>query len=66
MMTRREQEEKEEARRTSALMGFAVILVLAIAALLLVRSLTAESKLEDCLLAGRHNCAPIDLPLRQP
>jgi hypothetical protein len=31
----------------------------------LVRQLGAESKLEDCLMQGRTNCAPIELPLRQ-
>jgi hypothetical protein len=52
-----------EARRTAALMGFVVILLLAIAGVILVRELRKEAALEDCLMAGRHNCAPIELPL---
>jgi hypothetical protein len=53
-------------RRTSALMGFIVILVLAIAGVVLVRELAKKASLEDCLMAGRRNCAPIEVPLRRP
>jgi hypothetical protein len=56
----------DEARRTAALMGFIVILVLAIAGVVLVRELGKNSRLEDCLMSGRHNCAPIETPPRQP
>jgi hypothetical protein len=56
----------DEARRTAALMGFIVILVLAIAGVVLVRELRDNSRLEDCLMAGRRNCAPIETPLRRP
>jgi hypothetical protein len=56
----------DEARRTAALMGFIVILVLAIAGVVLVRELTENGKLEDCLMSGRRNCAPIEVPLRRP
>ena len=59
-------EHEDSERRTAALMGFIVILVLAIAGVVLVRELGKKSKLEDCLMAGRRNCAPIELPLRQP
>jgi hypothetical protein len=59
-------EQNDEARRTAALMGFIVILLLAIAGVILVRELGKKSKLEDCLMSGRRNCAPIELPLRQP
>ena len=61
-----DEEQEDEARRTGALMGFIVILLLAIAAVVLVRELGKKSKLEDCLMAGRRNCAPIELPLRRP
>ncbi len=59
-------EEEDEARRTAALMGFIVILVLAIAGVVLVRELGENARLEDCLMTGRHNCAPIEAPPRQP
>jgi hypothetical protein len=57
-------EHEDAARRTAALMGFIVILVLAIAGVILVRELRAKSNLEDCLMAGRSNCAPIEVPPR--
>ncbi len=57
--------DKDDAsRRTAALMGFIVILVLAIAGVILVRELDKKSSLEDCLMSGRRNCAPIEVPLR--
>ena len=56
---KRSGDEDEAARRTGALMGFIVILLLAIAAVVLVRELRKKSILEDCLMSGRHNCAPI-------
>ena len=62
-----EEEEREgEARRTAALMGFALILALAVAAILLVRELDKKGKLEDCLMSGRKNCAPIEAPFWTP
>jgi hypothetical protein len=64
-MWRRTIEEEEEARRTGALMGFIVVLVLAIAGVLLVQELGNKSRLEDCLMSGRKNCAPIDAPPRR-
>ena len=66
-MDQREPAERDdEARRTGALMGLIVILLLAIAGIVLVRELDKKSNLEDCLMSGRRNCAPIELPLRQP
>jgi hypothetical protein len=59
-------EHPDAVRRTAALMGFIVILMLAIAGVVLVRELAKNAKLEDCLMAGRRNCAPIEVPLRQP
>ena len=65
-MRRGADEQEDETRRTAALMGLIVILVLAIAGVVLVRDLGDKSRLEDCLMSGRRNCAPIDLPSRQP
>jgi hypothetical protein len=61
-----EEEREGEARRTTALMGFAIILALAIAGILLVRELDKKGRVEDCLMAGRKNCVPIEAPLRAP
>jgi hypothetical protein len=63
MGSRHEDEREADDRRTNALMGLALVLSLAIAGVVLVRDLGNEAKLEDCLMQGRTNCAPIDLPL---
>ena len=48
--------------RSRALIGLVIIAVLVIAAVYLVRALRNESNLEDCLMSGRSNCAPIETP----
>lgn len=50
-------EQDPSRRRAIATMVFVVILV--ISGIWLQRHLRAESQMEDCLLAGRRNCAPI-------
>ena len=40
-------------------------LALAIAGVVIVRELRENSQLEDCLMSGRHNCAPIEVPSRR-
>jgi hypothetical protein len=54
-----------EQRRSSALIGLIIILALAIAGVVVVRELREKSRLEDCLMSGRHNCAPIEIPARR-
>ena len=66
-MSRRSHENEQDAeRRTAALMGFIIILVLAIAGVVLVREISRTVRIEDCLMAGRHNCVPIEVPLKRP
>jgi hypothetical protein len=65
-MLRREEIEAGETRRTNASMGLIVILLLAIAGVLLVRELRIEGQIEDCLMQGRRNCVPIDIPAPNP
>jgi hypothetical protein len=62
MSKRFENDRETDDRRTAALMGLVIVLSLAIAGVVLVRDLGAESKLEDCLMSGRTNCAPIEVP----
>jgi len=50
----------EPESRRAALIGLAVILVLVVGAYFLVTALQRNAALEDCLLAGRRNCAPIE------
>ncbi len=55
-------DRETDERRTAALLGLIICLVLAIAGVVLIRDLVRELKLEDCLMSGRTNCAPIELP----
>lgn len=55
-MSKREDDE----RRTRSLAALALILALALASLYLVQRLRAVSELQDCVMSGRSNCAPID------
>jgi hypothetical protein len=65
MNNRSEDREGEgDQRRTAALIGLIIILGLAIAGVVLVRELRERSRVEDCLMSGRTNCAPIEMPLR--
>ena len=61
-MLGRSEIEEGEARRTSASMGLIVILLLAIAGVWLVRELRIKGQIEDCLMQGRRNCMPIEVP----
>ena len=62
MRNQYEDDRESDDRRTAALMGLALVLSLAIAGVVLVRDLGKEAKLEDCLMSGRTNCAPIEIP----
>ena len=66
-MNNRSQNGDDEAdqRRSAALIGLIIILALAIAGVWLVRELREKSQLEDCLMSGRTNCAPIEAPSRR-
>jgi hypothetical protein len=61
---RRDEIEEGEIRRTHASMGLIVILLLAIAGVWLVRELREKGQIEDCIMQGRHNCVPIEIPAR--
>ena len=41
------------------LIALAAIMLIVAAALLLVHELSASARLQDCVLSGRTNCAPI-------
>jgi hypothetical protein len=46
--------------RWLALIGLLVTLLLVVGGVLLVRELGRVSRLQDCVMSGRTNCAPID------
>ncbi len=54
-----EEHEDTGGPRKAALIGLVVILALAVVAIVLVRELGQASKMQDCLMSGRTNCAPI-------
>ena len=61
-MTQPPDEDNHDQSRSRALIGLLVVAVLVIAAVYLVHALRNESNLEDCLMSGRSNCAPIEVP----
>jgi hypothetical protein len=52
----------EPDSRRPAVIGLVLVLALVVAAYFLVTALRKNADLEDCLMAGRHNCAPIETP----
>ena len=58
-----EPERHDESRRGPMLALAAIVLIFVIG-LFLVHELYSSNKLEDCLLSGRTNCAPIQAPAR--
>jgi len=49
-------EAADADRQTASLAGVAITLLLLVIGLFLVRTLHAESTVEDCLMSGRLNC----------
>jgi hypothetical protein len=52
--------EGEEAAKTRPVVLLLVFLVLAGMGWFLIQNLAKSSKEQDCMMAGRRNCAPID------
>jgi hypothetical protein len=53
-------ESREPDPRRKALVGMLVALLLVILGLVLVKVLGDAGRLQDCVMSGRTNCAPID------
>lgn len=54
------QERKEPESRRGAVIGLLVTVSLVIIGLILVKVLGNAGRLQDCVMSGRSNCAPID------
>lgn len=54
-----EESEAPDSRR-GALIGFGVVLLLIVGGLVLAHVLRSTSQMQDCVMSGRTNCAPID------
>jgi hypothetical protein len=48
--------------RRGALIGLVVTALLVVAGYYLMTVLREQGKVEDCLMSGRSNCAPLDIP----
>jgi hypothetical protein len=46
--------------RLGPILGLVALVVLVGGGWLLVRQMIADSKLQDCVMSGRKNCAPVD------
>ncbi len=51
-----------DGSRRGALIGLAITALIVVAGYFLMNALRDESKREDCLMSGRSNCAPLDIP----
>jgi hypothetical protein len=63
MSDRRDDPPGHDSRRP-AVIGLIVVLALVVAAYFLVTALRNNANLEDCLMSGRRNCAPIEVPAK--
>lgn len=46
--------------RWPALIGLLITLLLVLGGMLLIRELGRAARLQDCVMSGRTNCAPVD------
>jgi hypothetical protein len=51
---------REPDTRRPALIGFLVVVVLILGGMYLAHAIRDAARVQDCVLAGRSNCAPID------
>jgi hypothetical protein len=54
-----------ESRR-GAVIGLIVVLLLVVIGYWLMTALRHEGQLEDCMMAGRKDCVPLNIPDRKP
>jgi hypothetical protein len=52
--------DDDETARSRALVAAGVIVLLLVVGLVLARVLWSSAKLQDCVMSGRTNCAPIE------
>jgi len=56
--------DTQNVSRRAPLVAAGVLVLLFVVGWILAHELYAGSKLEDCLLSGRTNCAPLEVPKR--
>lgn len=57
-------DDDPQPSRRGALVAFAVIAIAVLAMIYVVQRLHQASAIQDCVMAGRSNCAPIAAPAR--
>ena len=60
MSTREPQDPQNGTSRRAAVVALILVLMLVLGGLLLEHTLSDSSRLQDCVMQGRTNCAPID------
>jgi hypothetical protein len=60
MSNRAPQDPRLPASRRAAVLGLIVTVLLILVGLALVKILGGAGRLQDCVLSGRTNCAPVD------
>ena len=63
-MTPPHDDDHDHDSRRPAVIGLILMLALVVAGYFLVTALHSNSQLEDCLMSGRKNCAPIEVPTK--
>jgi hypothetical protein len=53
------QDDDQPAPRRGALIALLVVVVLVIGGIWLSNSLRSTGRLQDCVMSGRNNCAPV-------
>ena len=51
--------KKQTGNQRRSLIALGVVVLLFVVGWILARELYADSKMEDCLMSGRTNCAPL-------
>jgi hypothetical protein len=60
MSNRAPQDPPRPESRRAAVLGLIVTVLLILVGLVLVKILGGAGRLQDCVLSGRTNCAPVD------
>ncbi len=58
-------DNSEPDTRRPAVIGLLLVLALVVAGYFLMTALRQNAQLEDCLMSGRKNCAPIEVPMKR-